>query len=201
MGRVAELVDGAWEGQSCLIVGGGASAARFSWLHFEPTDRVIVASRAGDEVTRQVDLWVSADRPFWESRKLRLDQSMRVWVHPPGDAPLKPGCADISIPWFKHQWNWEPPESLKDGVACCGNSGHAALCLAYLLGADPIYLLGFDCEPGTWTTAKGRPPKQQAFDRWMAGALKLAALAAENGRRVRWVGSGAGCDREELYRG
>lgn len=196
------LANDVWRNQPCLVVGGGESVRGFDWEAHRgglAVMRVIAASRAGDDIPAgvDVDIWLSADRPFWERGRKRPG-TLRVYVGPPDD-PSIGDVADRQLAWHGHQWNWEPPPMLP-GVACCGNSGHAAVSLALGLGATPVYLLGFDCAPGVWVSATGRPPRGETFRRWRAGLLRLAAWAAERGQLVRWINSGAAAP-EEVLRG
>ena len=191
------IVDHAWHGRACLIVGSGPSAAKApkTWRH----GCMITVSRAGDD-RPGADLWLGVDRPFWEARDdepLRSFGPTRVWVRPPGP-PLQPAdLVDVEIPQAGESHEEGLTRSLADGIYCAGNSGYAALQLAYHLGADPVYCVGLDCRHPIGAPAPLKPP-QATLDRWMAAQLRLAARFAEAGRRVHWIDGGAAAPREVL---
>ena len=202
------LANNDWAGQPCVIVGAGASAGDLPWGWLATDWRMILASRAGDDprLAAEADLWVCIDQPFWVQRgpfREPEDRAKRIWIAPAGP-PLPPGLVDLELPRLapmNAEAPCDPDHKIADGIATANNSGYAALHLAYLLGADPVYLLGFDCAPGVWveTSNTDIDPNQCVYDRWMASSLRLAALFAERGRRVKWINSGAAAPEEVLY--
>lgn len=125
-----------WRGRRCFIVGGGPSLKKFDWNllrgeisiginrafeKFDPTMMFCMDSRVWGWIVRG---------DFGEESTRRYDRfkGTRVWIN-------------IS--------NFIFPDNIYvidlDELQPCGsNSGHAAINLAILLGANPIYLLGFD---------------------------------------------------------
>jgi len=151
--HVAEVLpQGCWTGHPCVIVGGGPSFEAFdafrlkgwrtigvnrAFIRFEPT---IVFSMD----TRYLN-WLLAGQ-YGVSEKLHFLtlRSYRVWhlVRPatlPGEYYYAQG--------YRGAINALDSVSLRleEGLGTGANSGYGALNLAVLLGAAPIYLLGFDC--------------------------------------------------------
>lgn len=206
------LRDGDWKGEPCVIVGGGPSAEAIVPGLSRFPGRIVAVSRAGLDMRKhtplwlRVSAWVGIDWTFWASDEVASGTAWecapRVWIDDGGNN-LTADRYDVRIPGRGDLWQQVTAQTLNgplsEGVNRAGHSGYAAIHLAYLLGADPIYLVGFDCSPGTWTTGPGIAPNQNTFNAWMASTLRLAALIAERGRRVRWVDSGAAAPEEELY--
>jgi len=145
------LPDNSWRNQPCFIIGGGPSLTHFKWDQlkdkltiginrvyekFDPTIifgmdphfvRWVLLGKYGDE----------AKQKFMESR------AFKVWVL----------THKVSLPSYIHIlkiWNNYAsalrsfPFSMKEGIGHGSNSGYAALNFAACLGANPIYLLGYD---------------------------------------------------------
>ena len=193
------LSDGDWSGQRCFVVGGGPSLRGFDWRKLGG-ENVIAVNRAYEKVPHAVVC--SMDPTFW---RLHGPNLMSEWIDrvharvvgkdmpPPrphvhvrvGDEKLPdvayagafltvfPCCADLSQPNPHLSAVWG--ESLESGLGCGGNSGFTAVNLADVLGASPIYLLGFDMkgseEGGQAWWHDGYPgPQQKAgvYDRMRA---------------------------------
>ncbi len=145
------LPDGAWQGQRCFIIGGGPSLKGFDFSRLRG-ERVIAVNKAYYDVPF-ADIVFAMDRPLLDlitSGKLGENYrqafesfwGMKVWLdlsgysYPPGVYSL-PSAGEIG--WTK---------SITQGLFHGQNSGYGALNLALVLGADPIYLLGYDCSKG-----------------------------------------------------
>lgn len=145
------LPDGAWRGQRCFIVGGGPSLKGFDFGRLRG-ERVIAINKAFYDVPF-ADIVFAMDRPLLDlitSGKLgenyrQAFESLwgaKVWLdlsgysYPP-DVYSLPSAGEIG-------WT----TSIKQGLFHGQNSGYGALNLALVLGADPIYLLGYDCSKG-----------------------------------------------------
>jgi len=145
------LPDGAWKGQQCFIIGGGPSLKGFDFERLRG-ERIIAINKAFLDVPF-ADIMFAMDRPFLDlitSGKLgenyrRAFESfwgVKLWLDLsnysyPAGVYFIPSAGDIG--WTK---------SLKEGLFHGQNSGYGALNLAMVLGADPIYLLGYDCAKG-----------------------------------------------------
>lgn len=164
------LIEGFWSGEPCYVVGGGPSLKDFEWnllrggtvkaahelgpdIQLSAKHNIIVVNRAWKDLPNAdifftedarciTDLWGAT--PEWKAfRGLKvlhvLDPSFE-------EAALKVDPTLTIIRRVRKDKYWS--NSLSDGLALSSNSGVGALNLACLLGADPIYLLGFDCRAG-----------------------------------------------------
>ncbi len=136
----------AWKGQRCFIIGGGESLCGFDFLTLK-NELVIGINRAYERM--DCTIMFAADNQFYnwiisgrlgQAVKDKFDdfKGFRVWLdssgydYPRGIFVLKKTNSQILA------------SSMKDGIGGRSNSGFAALNLAACLGANPIYLLGFD---------------------------------------------------------
>lgn len=139
------LPDGSWRGQRCFIVGGGPSLRDFDFSRLAG-ELVIGVNRAYEQLDCTV--LYSMDDCFFEwARRGAFGPAaadrfsgfcgFRVWAHFHGEVPTG---------YFGVKLNSDEglPRSIADGFSHGNNSGYSALLMAYLLGANPIYLLGFD---------------------------------------------------------
>lgn len=145
----AILKEGAWRAQPAYIVGGGESLRSFTWALLEDKPNVIVINRAFMELQRAA-IWFSEDL-----RVIELYHKMPEWKRFEGLRifhALKPQFGkdarrmDRSVKVIQRVRGdkfWS--RQFSDGLSLSSNSGVGAINLAWLLGADPIYLLGFDC--------------------------------------------------------
>ncbi len=143
------LPQGAWKGRRCFIVGGGPSVKGVD-MDMLRGELVIGINRA-HEICNPTILFA-------------MDQRLWGWVVKGelGEEPKKKMAYYAGIKcWvmFQPEMNLIPPDEcyfvhnvpevalsndLKEGLHCGCNGGYAALNLAILLGASPIYLLGYD---------------------------------------------------------
>lgn len=140
--RIAQgepLREGAWKGKRAFVVGGGPSLRGFDFSRLRG-ERIIAINRAF-EYLPFAEILFSMDFRFYSdirmSREFQAFRGRKIWIDTKGFPYkgveiLKSGPCDGMTAHFAQ------------GIATGGNSGHAALNLALILGADPIYLLGFD---------------------------------------------------------
>jgi hypothetical protein len=145
------LPDGAWRGRRCFTIGGGPSLKGFDFLRLRG-ERIIAINKAFLDVPF-ADVMFGMDRPFIDDlqtgrlgenyrRAFEVFNGLKLWLdlsgytYPPGVYSL-PSAGEIG--WTK---------SLREGLYHGQNSGYGAINLALILGADPIYLLGYDCARG-----------------------------------------------------
>lgn len=121
----------------------------FDWHALEKAQNIIVLNRAFKEVPH-ADIFITEDErwwdryghhPDWQAFKgtkilALLDASYRAKVE-----AIDPTVTFIRSREKRYGWSTR----LEDGLSTSSNSGIPALNLADILGADPIYLLGFDC--------------------------------------------------------
>ena len=164
------LHDGMWRGRPCFVVGGGASLRGFDWSllrgeltiginrafeFFEPTISFSMDLRFFQWLRAGMVGWSKSDqnggirvRERWQALR-----SIKVWLQTTTkhQAAFADELVHIPVSARRHAMS----ESLSEGLGHGENSGFAAVNLALCLGADPIYLLGFDM--------KGESGKQAHF--------------------------------------
>ena len=142
-----KFAEGDWKGRRCFIIGGGPSLKTFDWgklngelvigtnLAFQKCDPAILFSMDNRFLKNM------RDKKYGEEtleRFANYKYGYKVWLdssqHAYPDDMLTIGCIG------QHAWS----DALADGIGSGGNSGFCAINIAVLLGASPIYLLGFD---------------------------------------------------------
>jgi len=142
------LADGMFAGRPCFVVGGGPSMRGFRW------DRL------------RGRLWIGINMAYRYTPTISYIEDMRL-IEREIKRPEYLSCGSIKLyhpghptynranvqqygvhilPSTKSVWSL----NIGEGVACHSNAGVGAVNLADALGADPIYLLGFDMKPGQW---------------------------------------------------
>lgn len=192
----SDLATCAWLRRPALVVGGGPSLRGFDWGRvgsWWAGDRKVIATNRAAE--HQVsDVWLGVDSVFWrKSAGARCGNPLRVWIDtgdkkPDVDVILPCAAKGIANPHSALAWG----RTLEEGVGCGGNSGFAALNLADILGADPIYLLGFDLKGENGLTANfhsgythTKPSNESLYDRylesfrWAAGKVRGRVVVLE----------------------
>jgi len=147
------LNKGMWAGHRCFIVGGGKSLSDFDWSRLDG-ELVIGINRAFEKGDWAVNVSMDADLiahfeggEFGEESVNRWKQfaGVRAWwtdsklEFPPADEEHRYNHYVIE-PAGRTEFPLESPGRL----SAAKNSGYLALNLACVLGANPIYLLGFD---------------------------------------------------------
>jgi hypothetical protein len=186
-----KLPDGAWAGRRCFIIGGGPSLKGFDFSRLKG-ERVIAVNKAFLDVPF-ADVVFAMDRPLLDlimlgklgenyRRAFETFPGVKIWLdlsgysYPPGVYSL-PSAGEIG--WTR---------SLREGLFHGQNSGYGALNLALVLGADPIYLLGYDCSRGPageknyhdGYPSGGNPDAMNIFRR----SLEAGAALLNNGPRI-----------------
>lgn len=147
------LPDAAWQGHRCFIIGGGPSLKGFDFNRLQGT-RTIAINRSIEFI--DANIWFSAAPRvlIWIltgalGKRLRdkfINSSATLKCLVSNLCDMFP---DNILLVRRYDHDDELSESIRDGIylgqrnqGC--NSGLGALNLALCLGADPIYLLGFD---------------------------------------------------------
>jgi hypothetical protein len=144
------LTDGMWEGHACAIIGGGPSLQGFDFDRLDRDNLRVIGINRAFEFCSHVDLihtmdsrwlrWVESGRYGADAQRAFAD--FGGWrVICTNEQMQFPGCSIIR----GGSRNSVLSSTLEDGLCRGTNSGVSALNLALCLGADPIYLLGFDC--------------------------------------------------------
>lgn len=147
------LADGLWRGQRCFVLGGGPSLADFdlSKLRDELTVGVNMAFLLNPTVNLVTDLRFMqqlSEDPRWKEYKglkLWLYSGQRAWKNAFPDVTRVNECVRERKPAWSRTFG--------EGIYRGTNAGIAALNLATVLGADPVYLLGYDLAASNGKTA------------------------------------------------
>lgn len=181
------LPDNSWKGRRCFIIGGGPSLRNFDFSQLKG-ELVIAVNRAFEKVDAAII--ISQDARFWgwiETEKLGKDakrkfneyKGLKVWIQTTwtqgGGFPFPEDIHTI-----KSTGSREMVFNSKNGLPSCTNSGLNALCLAVCLGANPIYLLGFDMkgEKGKaawWHSGYPEVQNEEMYKRLMVPNFELFA--------------------------
>ena len=141
----------AWTNKSCFIIGGGPSLREFPFSRLKGHRTIgvnLAFTKFEPSVTFSMDSrflkWLETERygPAITRRFEKLNSyRVQMMTYPASFPPLV-----FVVPVFKNYsaGHWAFTESMRDGIGHGNNSGYAALNLAAVLGANPIYLLGFD---------------------------------------------------------
>lgn len=184
--------DGAWRGRRCFIVGGGESLKNFDWRMIDG-ELTIGINKALEKI--EPDILFSMDSRFYRwitngelgnelKEKFEKFRGIKVWLNTHNfkgfgeDVYLLDSAGEKAFTF-----------SLKDGLGHGNNSGYSALNLAVCLGANPIYLLGFDMKGRDGRQSwwhKGYPVIQQesAYDKMIECFNFASGKIAEAGFRV-----------------
>lgn len=195
----APLRTGDWAGMACLIMGGGPSVGSFGYVYEvkspvaprgvcrhsdgvrQAFDRVIGINIAGERVL--------CDLAYVEDKRVAVLDI--PWCERRIFHAVEPNLPPLDGWQLVGDTGPEWSDSLERGLVHASNAGVSALNLACVLGADPIYLIGFDCVskdgftqnyhaeyPEAWRQA-GR-----VYDRFIADFERYAPQALAGGRRI-----------------
>ena len=186
-----ELKDHAWQDEPCFLVGGGPSLRSFPFHLLRDKPQVMVINRAFLDVPT-ADIFITEDIRFLEkfgpTPEFRDFPGHKVFAMPDPCYLAKaleycgPNLSAIHSREKAKGWS----TSIVDGLSTSSNSGIPALDLMDILGADPIYLLGFDCAkvenrisnyhnsyPEMWATGSGQLDSFRSdFEHWAAPNIK-----------------------------
>ena len=129
------LRDNLWAGRRAFVVGGGPSLRGFDFSLLAG-EHTIGCNTPPDKFIPSI--WISIDQQFWEEYS-KIDHPCKVWATGPRRTSLD---ADLTKLRLLPRPSWST--SLAHGIGDGDNTGFSALNLAWILGANPIYLLGFD---------------------------------------------------------
>lgn len=160
-----------WHGEAAFILGGGPSLRGFDAEQLRGRGRIIAVNDAGLHMAPWADMLFFADRRWleWNADKLHLHQGRIV-------SRRRPAVMDDIIYWLSFTPGRLSTNPHEVGGLCGGSS---AINIAYLLGASPIVLLGFDMRPGNWHENHKRPPARNSHAFKFIPALEKMAPALE----------------------
>lgn len=160
---------GSWRG-AVFILASGPSANQEDARKAKEKGRVIAVNCA-IRLCPDADALYAADHQWWKKYEddWRDFRGLRFSINK--QAVQEYGCIYVPI---------EAKEGLgRKGVATCSNSGYQATNLAWLLGAEQIFLIGFDMKPKDGVhhfhgnhQGLGNPTPN-LYDRWIRGFANI----------------------------
>jgi len=145
------LPDRSWKGKPCIVVGGGPSLCDFDWELLRGW-RVIGVNRVYERfdptILFSMDTrflrWIMEKKYGDKARKKFMEsKAYKVWLCT-YNCKLPPEIYIVKV-WENYSRGFRAfPDTMRNGIGHGNNSGYGALNLAVCLGANPIYLLGFD---------------------------------------------------------
>lgn len=190
-----------WKGGDAYIIGGGASLRDFdfSWLKGRNTIGANDAFRLGPSLCARA---IFCDWKWWKVNKWELEQ----YAQAGGVAySLCDDTARFNLDWL-HQFSRmedggkNPTPGISDRRDTLGmnyNTGAAAVNLAYLLGVQRVFLLGFDMAASAkhmtthWHNHRGNPTPPESYERFIRGFEAVAKGMAEREVQVYNVTDGS----------
>lgn len=143
------LTDGAWNCQPAFLVAGGPSLKDLDWGLLRGVRNVVCVNRSFLDVPT-ASAFFTEDLRFVEkyADKLREFKGEAIFhaLAPEHIAPALAAVPNLRIIERKRLdkfWS----QSFADGLSYSSNSAIGALNVLSILGAEPIYLLGVDCNP------------------------------------------------------
>jgi len=165
------LETGAWEGRRCFIVAGGPSLRGFDFDSLSG-ELTIGINRAFEYFSPTINVAMDVDFFRWihdgtygdeALAKFKSYQGIKLWID-----VRRAEVRDVFVIRGSRTIYGKP--RLENGIYAGVHTGAGALSLAIALGADPIYLLGYDM--GFSETEEGRKshfhdghPKRRSSDR------------------------------------
>lgn len=172
-----------WAGEPAFVVGGGSSLAGFDFGRLRGCGRIIAVNAA------LLDL-PFADILFFNDARFLKGEAGRG-----GFADALAGFDGLKVTTYRfatprglsvcHLRCCPGPLSGDPGALAGRSSGARAMNLAYLLGADPVYLLGFDMRPnGNFHDHYAWGVRQGHYDAFLPDFEAMSAALLATGRRA-----------------
>ena len=180
------LEDGEWQGQRCFIIGGAPSLKDFDFSKLKG-ELVIGINRAYEKIDCTIMFsmdsryfqWITRGELKGKAREKFINfKGYKIWLN----ASRYQFPKDVyQLGWVGgHGFSW----SLKDGLGGGSNSGFGALNLAVCLGANPIYLLGYDMKGKHWHDDYPIKQPVEVYDKFIERFSKVAPEIKQHGIRV-----------------
>lgn len=152
------LPDYSWSREPCFIIGGGPSLRGFDFGSLQGKGKIIAVNRAYlDCPFADMLVFMDKSRFYRWAMENKLDKhskqkfedfkGIKVYIFMAHDIP--------NVYLVARAGKYGLSTSLEEGIYIGTNSGYSALSIALCLGANPIYLLGFDMKYER--DAKGKP--------------------------------------------
>lgn len=156
-----------WKGEDVYIIGGGTSLNNFNWelLRHRNTIGCNGAFGLGVDICK---ILIFGDLKFWENFKDRIKKEYGGIV-----VTNARELHDNEQPYL-YTMKREPCGLHYDALGWNGNTGASAINLALLLGAEKVFLLGFDMKLGiegkaNWHDTRYEKEKAEVYDRFLKG--------------------------------
>lgn len=177
--RLWTVPKGAWKGEPCFILGGGPSLKGFDVERLRGKGRVI-AINAAFLLAPWADVLYMADLGCYENFRDRahLYRGEHFITRSKIKAP------DPAHNLKRVNKTLTAPISDDAGTVVGQDSGSNSLNVAYLFGASPIYLLGFDMTPGNWHDLHHKPQRESFSRTYMPFFEAMAPELARRGVKV-----------------
>jgi len=188
------LPDYSWSKQPCFIIGGGPSLRGFDFERLRGKGKIIAVNRAYlDCPFADMLVFMDKSRFYRWAMENKLDKKSKVRFEEFKGIKVYVGTHDIpNVMLVPRAGKYGLSTSLEEGIYIGTNSGYSALSIALCLGAQPIYLLGFDMKYER--DAKGKPishyhkypavQEEKVVRDFKEGLEKLAPELRLRGRRV-----------------
>lgn len=161
---------GEWKGEAAVILGGGPSLRKDLVPALRGRARVIAVNNAY-LLAPWADLLFFADRRWWEWNKHDLGRY---------EGPLMVTRQRIEDPRVKRLGRERVEALSRNPCVVAGWCGGAnAINVAYLYGANPIILMGFDMRPGNWHDLHRLPHAPNQHRERFIPALERMAVELE----------------------
>lgn len=156
---------GSWKDNRCFIVAGGESLKGFDFSLLD--GELVIAVNRAMEYVPQAEIMLAQDSRLWgwyesgdfgkEAKdKFESFKGIKAWVNTQ-EFPFPDDFCVINVNKYSKELNAD----YSSGLPFCTNCGLNAILLAACLGADTIYLLGFD---GDGDNFHGGYPEQRNND-------------------------------------
>lgn len=180
------ISDDAWAGHPCFVIGGGPSLSNFNWKLLKG-ELTIGINRVYEKMDPTIIFgmdpkfvrWILMGKYGDKARMKFLDSpALKIWLNTRGEHI--PGKIYILKCWRNYlEGRGAFPFTMKNGIGHGNNSGYAALNLAACLGANPIYLLGYDMATSGSQTHWHNGHPEKAPDHVPQSFIERFAPAAE----------------------
>jgi len=188
-----------WTGHRCFIIGGGPSLKSFDWGLLEG-ELTIGCNRAFEKFNSTIN--VAMDRTLFGQieygelgeellEKFKSFTGIRLWYE---DTNFFFPVEDKDHPYTIYVVKPAKPGTFQftnlDKLSAANNSGFLALNLACVLGANPIYLLGFDMQgdgkgrQAWWHGGYNKPQGEAVYPMFRKEFERVAGRIAKQGIEV-----------------
>lgn len=172
-------IDRRWEGRPAFILGGGPSLAEADVDALHGRGAVVAVNNAF-RLAPWADLLYVADARWFDDDWGNWREAA-TFAGPVATRAPTLGCRAILAEReiLQLDWNREAPLSRDPGSVAGYCGGGNALNLAWLAGADPIVLVGFDMSGGNWHGGHRIAPRQEHYQTRFIPALSRMAGSLE----------------------